>query len=231
MWWDAASPKLNDTPVVCIYMSYNRSHIEKCIFIYIYINTELLDGNKGHQEEAHHPTHRFRRLFLHLLSMGWRGCASATGAIKLPPSCSVYELVFYPGRFQGNDDVILTVVLRNRYIFSAFFIFTHRMLCIQNMYFTSAFGACSSTFCQWDGEDVPAPWSDQTLALLFSVRISVLSWEVSRKWWCHFDSSFMKYIYIFCILYLHIGYHVFKMCILLLLICSYMNEYNCISWS
>ena len=31
---------------------------------------------------------RFWRLFLDLLSMGWRGCASAMGAIKLPPSCS-----------------------------------------------------------------------------------------------------------------------------------------------
>ena len=56
--------------------------------IHIYINTELLDGNQGHQEETHRPTHRFRHLFLDLLSMGWRGCASAMGAIKLPPSCS-----------------------------------------------------------------------------------------------------------------------------------------------
>ena len=54
----------------------------------MHINTELLDGNQGHQEETHRPTHRFRRLFLDLLSMGWRGCASAMGAIKLPPSCS-----------------------------------------------------------------------------------------------------------------------------------------------
>ena len=58
------------------------------IYIHIYINTELLNGNQGHQEETHHPTHRFRRLFLDLLSMGWRGCASVMGAIKLPPSCS-----------------------------------------------------------------------------------------------------------------------------------------------
>ena len=57
------------------------------IYIYI-INTELLDGNQCHQEETHHPTHRPRRLFLDLLSMGWRGCASVMGAIKLPPSCS-----------------------------------------------------------------------------------------------------------------------------------------------
>ena len=84
-WWGAASPILNDTPVVCIYTSYNRTHIENA---YIYINTELPDGNKGHQEDSHHPTHRFRRLFLDLLSMGWRGCSSAMGANKLPPSCS-----------------------------------------------------------------------------------------------------------------------------------------------
>ena len=38
--------------------------------------TELLDENKGHQDGTHHPTHRFRRLFLDLLSKGWRGSAS-----------------------------------------------------------------------------------------------------------------------------------------------------------
>ena len=85
MWCGAASPILNANIVVCIYTSYNRTHIENA---YIYINTELLDGNKVHQEETHHPIHRFRRLFLDLLSMGRRGCASAMGAIKLPPSCS-----------------------------------------------------------------------------------------------------------------------------------------------
>ena len=86
-WWGAASPILNDTPVV--YTTYNRTRIRNVYTnIYIYINTELLDGNQGHQDETHHPTHRFRRLFLDLLSMGWRGCASAMGAIKLPPSCS-----------------------------------------------------------------------------------------------------------------------------------------------
>ena len=96
-WWGAASPILNDTPVVYIYIyiyiyiytSYNRTHRRNAyIYIYIYIHTELLDGNQGHQEETHRPTHRFRRLFLDLLSMGWRGCASAMGAIKLPRSCS-----------------------------------------------------------------------------------------------------------------------------------------------
>ena len=47
MWWDAASPKLNDTPVVCIYIyiyiyiytSYNRTHIENA-YIYVYILTQ-----------------------------------------------------------------------------------------------------------------------------------------------------------------------------------------------
>ena len=71
--------------------SYRRAYIiytHIYLYVYIYINTELLDGNKGHQEKTHHPTHRFRRLFLDPLSMGCRGCASAMGAIKLPPSCS-----------------------------------------------------------------------------------------------------------------------------------------------
>ena len=94
MWWDAVSPILNYTPVVCIYTSYNITRIKYAyLHIYIYINTELLDGNKGHQEETHHPTQRFRRLFLDLLSMGWRGCASAMGAIKLPSSCWSPKLI------------------------------------------------------------------------------------------------------------------------------------------
>ena len=98
-WWGATLPILNDTPVnyiyiymhiyAYIYTSYNRTRIRNVyIYIYIYINTELLEVNEGHQEETQHPTHRFRCLFLDLLSMGWRGCASAMGAIKLPPSCS-----------------------------------------------------------------------------------------------------------------------------------------------
>ena len=70
-WWGAASPILNDTPVIYIYIyiytSYNRTHIRNA-HTYIYINTELLDGNQGHQEETHHPIHRFRRLLLNLLS-------------------------------------------------------------------------------------------------------------------------------------------------------------------
>ena len=72
-WWGAASPILNDTPVV--YTSYNRTQIRNAhthththTYIYIY-NTELLGGNQGHQEETHRPTHRFRRLFLDLFSM------------------------------------------------------------------------------------------------------------------------------------------------------------------
>ena len=78
----------------------NRTHIEEhthtYIYIYTYINTKLRDGNKSHQEETHHPTHRFQRLFLDLLSMGWRGCASTMGAIKLPPSCSSPKIMCQP---------------------------------------------------------------------------------------------------------------------------------------
>ena len=55
-WWGAASPIPKYTPVVYIYTSYNRTHIRNAyIYIYIYINTELLDGNQGHQEETHRP--------------------------------------------------------------------------------------------------------------------------------------------------------------------------------
>ena len=87
-WWGAASSILNDTPIVYMYTytSYNRTHIRNAHTYRYIINTELLDGNQGHQEETHHPTCTFRRLFLDLLWMGWRGCASAMGAIKLPPS-------------------------------------------------------------------------------------------------------------------------------------------------
>ena len=45
---------------------------------------EYRDKNRGRQEETRHPTHRFRRVFLDLLLMGWRGCASAMGVIKTP---------------------------------------------------------------------------------------------------------------------------------------------------
>ena len=40
--------------------------------------------NQGRQEEAHHPTHKFRHLFLDLVLMGWRGCASGMGVINPP---------------------------------------------------------------------------------------------------------------------------------------------------
>ena len=69
MWWGAASPILNVAPVLCIYMSYNRTHVENA-YIYIYIHQHRASGrNKGHQEETHHPTHIFRRLFLLFLCM------------------------------------------------------------------------------------------------------------------------------------------------------------------
>ena len=77
-WWGAASPILNDTPVV--YTTYNRTRIRNVyIYIYIYISTQSF----------------------------WTG----------------------------------TKVIRRKHIVQP-----------------TGFGACSSTCCQWDGEDVPAPW-------------------------------------------------------------------------
>ena len=76
MWWGATSPILNDTPVVCIYTSYDKTHIENA---YIYVLTQSF----------------------------WTG----------------------------------TKVIRRKHIIQP-----------------TGFGACSSTCCQWDGEDVPAPW-------------------------------------------------------------------------
>ena len=77
---------------VYIYMSYSQNSYKECAYVHtyrlIYINTEFLDGNKGHQEETNRPTHRFLRLFLDLLLVRCRGCASAMGVIKVPPSCS-----------------------------------------------------------------------------------------------------------------------------------------------
>ena len=68
-WWGAASPILNDTPVVYIYVLLQNSNKEECIYIhvsswwpwfpsrssmliYIYIYIYILDGNQGHQEET-----------------------------------------------------------------------------------------------------------------------------------------------------------------------------------
>ena len=43
---------------------------------------EYMGQKQGRQEEIHHPTHRFQCLFLDLLLMGWRRCASNMGVIK-----------------------------------------------------------------------------------------------------------------------------------------------------
>ena len=43
---------------------------------------EYTGQNQGRQEETHDQTHGFRRLFLHLLLMGWKWCASAIGVIE-----------------------------------------------------------------------------------------------------------------------------------------------------
>ena len=53
-----------------------------------------MDQNQGgRQGETLHPAHRFRRLFLDLLPMGWRACASAMEVIKLPPMCSGPKII------------------------------------------------------------------------------------------------------------------------------------------
>ena len=92
--------------------SYRRAYIY--LYIYIFINTELLDGNKGRQEETHRPTHRFRRLFLDLLSMRWRGCASAMGAIKLPPSFSSPKIMCQSIHIQ---DIFALVAILKLFLF------------------------------------------------------------------------------------------------------------------
>ena len=45
---------------------------------------EYTGQNQRRQEETHHPTHMFWRLFLDLLLMEWKACASAMGVIKTP---------------------------------------------------------------------------------------------------------------------------------------------------
>ena len=80
--WGAASPILNDTPVVYIYIYIyvlQQNSYKECIYLYIYILTQSF----------------------------WTG----------------------------------TKVIRRKHIVQP-----------------TGFGACSSTCCQWDGEDVPAPW-------------------------------------------------------------------------
>ena len=69
-WWGAASPILNDTPVV--YTSYNRTHIRNA-HTYIYILTQSFwTGTKVIRRK-------------HIVQPTGFG---AMGAIKLPPSCS-----------------------------------------------------------------------------------------------------------------------------------------------
>ena len=86
-WWGAASPILNDSPVVYIYTSCNKTHIRNA-HTYILLTQSFWTGTKVFRRNTQRPSHRFRRLFLDLLWMGWRGCASAMREIKLPPSCS-----------------------------------------------------------------------------------------------------------------------------------------------
>ena len=45
-------------------VNQRKQNLYRRAYIYIYMNTELLDGNKGHQEETHQATDMFRDLFL-----------------------------------------------------------------------------------------------------------------------------------------------------------------------
>ena len=49
---------------------------------------EYTDQSQSHQEETHHPTHRFRRLFIDLRHMGWKEFAGTMGVIKLSSASS-----------------------------------------------------------------------------------------------------------------------------------------------
>ena len=55
-WWGAALPILNDTPVACIYTSYNRTHIENAyIYICIFILTQSFwTGKKVIRRMSYH---------------------------------------------------------------------------------------------------------------------------------------------------------------------------------
>ena len=63
-----------------------------CVCAYIifgmYLIINWVYGPEPSSSETHHPTQRFWRLFLDLLLIGRRGCASAMGVIEFPPSDS-----------------------------------------------------------------------------------------------------------------------------------------------
>ena len=69
---------------VCLFERVYFNRKNAAILCGMYIINGVHGQNQGRQEETHHPTHRFRCLFLDLLWMGWRGCASAMGVIKTP---------------------------------------------------------------------------------------------------------------------------------------------------
>ena len=134
---NAASPILNDTSYVCLYTSYNQNSYKECIRTYI-ILTQLLDGKKGHHEETHRLSHRFRRLFLDLLLIGWRGCASAMEVIKLPPSCSSPKLISQVIQFNlcsGGFFGINNFKLRNFYTVLFCWIYTYINIYIQDEFY------------------------------------------------------------------------------------------------
>ena len=77
-----------------------------------------MEPNQGRQEETHHPIHRFRRLFLDLLLIRWRGCASTMGVITSPLSCSRPKTINLYMSTYAADEFINHFKLRNFAVFA-----------------------------------------------------------------------------------------------------------------
>ena len=79
-WHSTQEPRTpkNRPPLACDGVQLHQYWTTPPAYVYI----QFLDENICHQEEAHRPTHRFRRLFIDLLLIWWIGCASAMGVIK-----------------------------------------------------------------------------------------------------------------------------------------------------
>ena len=72
--------------LVCMSLRKRVFWLLKCSYNVWYVNNKwsIWVRTKVSQAETHHPTHRFRHLFLDLLLMGWRECASSMRMIKTP---------------------------------------------------------------------------------------------------------------------------------------------------
>ena len=53
---------------------------------------EYAGQQQRRQEETHHPTYMFRRLFLDLFLIGWRGCTSTMFSSSIPKKHYVINL-------------------------------------------------------------------------------------------------------------------------------------------